>query len=92
MLWVWLDNSPGGLEVAAATPLLMSGDMRQRDKHYRDHVAGPAGAVHAPGPAPHPVVWYMREMPYSYEVLMENLVDPAHLPHSHHGVAPWLNR
>ena len=28
----------------------------------------------------------MREVPYSYETLAENLMDPAHLPFSHHGI------
>ncbi|KAK9829397.1 hypothetical protein WJX72_005578 [[Myrmecia] bisecta] len=28
---------------------------------------------------------YLRDLPYSYDVLVENLVDPSHLPISHHG-------
>eukprot|EP00611_Tribonema_gayanum_P029019 TRINITY_DN7652_c0_g1_i1.p1 TRINITY_DN7652_c0_g1~~TRINITY_DN7652_c0_g1_i1.p1 ORF type:complete len:561 (-),score=122.08 TRINITY_DN7652_c0_g1_i1:836-2518(-) len=27
--------------------------------------------------------WYMRDLPYSYDVLIENLGDPAHLPFAH---------
>lgn len=36
-------------------------------------------------------VWqdYYRELPYGWEVLAENLMDPSHLPFAHHGV---LNR
>eukprot|EP00611_Tribonema_gayanum_P013115 TRINITY_DN2389_c1_g1_i4.p1 TRINITY_DN2389_c1_g1~~TRINITY_DN2389_c1_g1_i4.p1 ORF type:complete len:577 (-),score=158.80 TRINITY_DN2389_c1_g1_i4:654-2156(-) len=30
--------------------------------------------------------WYVRDQPYSYDVLIENLGDPAHLPFAHHGV------
>ncbi|GAB4823561.1 hypothetical protein N2152v2_010607 [Parachlorella kessleri] len=29
---------------------------------------------------------YTRDLPYSYVALVENLVDPAHLPWAHHGV------
>ncbi len=32
---------------------------------------------------------YYRELPYGYDVLAENLLDPSHLPFAHHGV---LNR
>ena len=32
---------------------------------------------------------YYRELPYGWEVLAENLMDPSHLPFAHHGV---LNR
>ncbi|KAM5551856.1 protochlorophyllide-dependent translocon component 52, chloroplastic-like [Rosa sericea] len=27
-----------------------------------------------------------REMPYGYEVLIENLMDPAHVPYAHYGI------
>ncbi|KAG5181663.1 hypothetical protein JKP88DRAFT_246035, partial [Tribonema minus] len=29
---------------------------------------------------------YMRDLPYSYDMLVENLGDPAHIPFAHHGV------
>ena len=29
---------------------------------------------------------YMRELPYGFDVLLENLVDPSHVPFAHHGV------
>ncbi|THU45007.1 hypothetical protein C4D60_Mb02t13340 [Musa balbisiana] len=28
----------------------------------------------------------MRDLPYGYEVLIENLMDPAHVPYAHHGI------
>ncbi|KAL4198535.1 hypothetical protein AMTRI_Chr03g140700 [Amborella trichopoda] len=28
----------------------------------------------------------MRDFPYGYEVLLENLMDPAHVPYAHHGL------
>jgi phenylpropionate dioxygenase-like ring-hydroxylating dioxygenase large terminal subunit len=29
---------------------------------------------------------YTRELPYSYETLLENIVDPSHVPFAHHGL------
>lgn len=29
---------------------------------------------------------YARDMEYGYEILVENLIDPAHVPFSHNGV------
>ena len=29
----------------------------------------------------------MRELPYGHDVLIENLLDPAHVPFAHHGVS-----
>lgn len=29
---------------------------------------------------------YYRELPFGWEVLAENLLDPSHLPFAHHGV------
>ena len=30
--------------------------------------------------------WSMRDLPYGYEMLAENVVDVSHLPFAHHGV------
>eukprot|EP00798_Chlamydomonas_sp_ICE-L_P005946 gene5946-33522_t len=38
-----------------------------------------------------PMACFSRHLPYSYEMLLENLVDPGHLPFSHHGLGR-LNR
>jgi phenylpropionate dioxygenase-like ring-hydroxylating dioxygenase large terminal subunit len=35
---------------------------------------------------------YVRDLPYAYDFLIENVADPAHLPVSHHGLAGILNR
>jgi phenylpropionate dioxygenase-like ring-hydroxylating dioxygenase large terminal subunit len=32
--------------------------------------------------------WYARDVAMSWEVLMENITDPSHLPFSHHHVVP----
>lgn len=34
----------------------------------------------------------MRELPYGHDVLIENLLDPAHVPFAHHGVSGGGNR
>ncbi|KAF6253987.1 hypothetical protein COO60DRAFT_1703552 [Scenedesmus sp. NREL 46B-D3] len=36
--------------------------------------------------------WYRRVLPYSWDVLVENLSDPSHLPFSHHRLFPGLSR
>ncbi|KAI8475816.1 MAG: hypothetical protein J3K34DRAFT_516994 [Monoraphidium minutum] len=33
------------------------------------------------------ITWYRRLLPYGWDVLLENLADPSHLPFSHHGLA-----
>ena len=29
---------------------------------------------------------YTRDLPYSWDTLLENIVDPAHIPFAHHGL------
>ncbi|KAK1582319.1 hypothetical protein Q3G72_013958 [Acer saccharum] len=31
-------------------------------------------------------VWINRDIPYGYEVLVENLLDPSHIPYAHYGI------
>ena len=31
---------------------------------------------------------YMRDLPYDYTTLVENIIDPSHVPVSHHGTVP----
>ncbi|CAN1327406.1 Protochlorophyllide-dependent translocon component 52, chloroplastic [Linum perenne] len=33
-------------------------------------------------------IWGARDFPYGYEVLIENLMDPAHAPYAHYGLLP----
>ena len=56
--------------------------------------AAERAAAAPPPPVPTEVVdavekrgWYVRDTFYPYEILCENLIDPAHLPVSHHGLA-----
>ena len=29
---------------------------------------------------------FVRELPYSFDILIENFMDPAHIPFAHHGL------
>ncbi|GFR47369.1 hypothetical protein Agub_g9077, partial [Astrephomene gubernaculifera] len=66
---------------AAAAPLLMTSRLRQRAAECAKHVG-----------ATKPIDWFLRELPLSYEMVIENILDPAHLPFSHHGQDPALKR
>ena len=37
-------------------------------------------------PSGEPSSTYTRELPYSYDILVENLLDPSHVPFAHHGL------
>ncbi|GLC51286.1 hypothetical protein PLESTB_000486100 [Pleodorina starrii] len=76
MLCVWPDESPAAATTAAATAVLLSEDVRSRAQ--RSDTAS--------------VRWYMRDLPYSYELLVENVTDPAHVPYTHHGFTPLMKR
>lgn len=30
--------------------------------------------------------YFVRELPYSFDILIENFMDPAHIPYAHHGL------
>ncbi|KAG2443553.1 hypothetical protein HXX76_001905 [Chlamydomonas incerta] len=121
MLWVWPDESADASAAAAATPPVITNNLRSRgadiDAQWREWQAAQEGATTSAATSasasassssssasgkdaaakkgskpPRRVDWFMRELPYSYEVLLENLLDPAHLPFSHHGLNPFLNR
>jgi phenylpropionate dioxygenase-like ring-hydroxylating dioxygenase large terminal subunit len=89
VLWAWAE--PGGGEevarraAAAWPPASMPPEM----------VAGGAadGADAAPDAAPatapwtaNSLGWYTRDVPLSAEMIVENFLDAAHVPWSHHGV------
>jgi nitrite reductase/ring-hydroxylating ferredoxin subunit len=45
----------------------------------------PSGLMKGCPPADLPNT-YTRELPYSYDILVENLLDPSHVPFAHHGL------
>jgi phenylpropionate dioxygenase-like ring-hydroxylating dioxygenase large terminal subunit len=34
--------------------------------------------------------WFQRDLPYSWDFFMENVLDPTHVDYAHHGVAGGL--
>lgn len=36
--------------------------------------------------------FFFRDMPYSWEILVENLCDPSHIPFAHHNIIRTANR
>ncbi|GMH36787.1 hypothetical protein BSKO_04660 [Bryopsis sp. KO-2023] len=77
VLWLWPDASESSLEESEAYPIPMREDLAQRADKYAD-LGVPLG--------------YTRILPYSCDVLLENLADPAHLPVAHHAAFPFFNR
>eukprot|EP00887_Chlorella_sp_A99_P007123 scaffold2.g7123.t1 len=72
LLFVWGESGPGAMaEAAAAQPPLL-------DKWEGQQAAGVRIKTL--------VKPYHRDLPYDYQMLIKNVVDPAHVPFSHHGV------
>ncbi|CEM40130.1 unnamed protein product [Vitrella brassicaformis CCMP3155] len=69
-VWIWLDISPEGLKASATTPLPIVDELElpSFQSTWND-------GRH---------FMYMRDMPYGAEALLENLLDPAHVPVTHH--------
>ncbi|KAG2484744.1 hypothetical protein HYH03_016491 [Edaphochlamys debaryana] len=72
LLWVWGQGGPGAEEAAAAKQPYLPPEI-QAD-------GSGAPGVEAPG-------WTFRDLPYGHNYFIENVVDPAHVPVSHHKVA-----
>jgi phenylpropionate dioxygenase-like ring-hydroxylating dioxygenase large terminal subunit len=71
LIWVWPDAEHPDL--AETTPLPLSPLLTQRD---------PAGADD-----PEIVCTsFMRDLPYDWQTLVENVSDPSHVPFAHHGL------
>jgi len=56
-----------------------------------------ASAEHQPPDLPHvesPTrsAWYIREVPIRYDMLLENVMDPSHVPFTHHGIQGNRNK
>ncbi|GMH40268.1 hypothetical protein BSKO_08172 [Bryopsis sp. KO-2023] len=71
LLWVWPDDAPAAIIDAAATPIPMPAYLAESlEKRAEKNL--PTG--------------YTRVLPYGYDVLVENLFDPAHVVVAHHGL------
>ena len=76
-LWIWPDSSEDAFKESATKTDSLPDDIAE----YLDRAASEGdrnGSV--------------RILPYDYEILVENLVDPAHFPFAHHGSYPYLKR
>ena len=76
-MWIWPDSSSDALEEAKASSIPLPDDIAQ----YLERIASEGDRM-----------GFIRTVPYDYEVLVENLLDPAHVPFSHHGTSPSTNR
>lgn len=70
LIWVWPDSSDDGRIESALTPV-PSNDYEGEDVDEERIWRGP---------------WNFRELPYGHDYFVENVVDPAHVPISHHNV------
>lgn len=71
MLWVFADSSPAGWTQAMSTAA-------GRPSSCAEELTQKGWTLKAP--------WFQRDIPLSFDVFLENLTDPAHVPQSHHGV------
>jgi phenylpropionate dioxygenase-like ring-hydroxylating dioxygenase large terminal subunit len=85
VLWVW--GEAGGADVAlrAATtpPTCVPKAMLPLSS------SSPSSSASSPAPRrlrPAGAGWYSRDVPVATDVLLENFVDPSHVPFSHNGV------
>eukprot|EP00210_Caulerpa_lentillifera_P009378 g8940.t1 len=77
LLWIWPDLSSSAFTDSNAAPLFIEGELAD----YLERAN--ADGLFYP---------YTRFLPYSFDVLMENLVDPSHFTVSHHGLNPSISR
>ncbi|CAM9218430.1 unnamed protein product [Scytosiphon promiscuus] len=73
IIWVWGENGPDAALESAVTPARLIPELD-------DTEALASGKVKAANLG-------MNDLAYGWDTLMENLVDPSHVPVSHHGIA-----
>ncbi|DBA85849.1 TPA: hypothetical protein ACH3X1_005397 [Trebouxia sp. C0004] len=71
LLWVWPEASPNAYRYLEA--------MSTEANIIPD-------LLHE-GNTAYAIPWFMRELPYGHDVLMESWLDPAHMPFARHGVS-----
>lgn len=74
---VWGDCSPGAALEAARKPLLLIPEL---DPDSETAVLRDGSPTLDSGKR------YVRDLPYGWDFLVENLVDPSHVNYAHHGV------
>ncbi|KAG2449747.1 hypothetical protein HYH02_005272 [Chlamydomonas schloesseri] len=78
LLWVLPDSSAAGWEKANTAPVTAIPEL-----------LAPGGSANGKSQFGN---WYCRDMPIRFDILAENLLDPAHLPFAHHGVMGNRNK
>lgn len=73
LLWVYADNTG-------------SSNGHQAAQQQQQQSEGPGADLLMPEGYQLMSPWFQRDVPLSYDILLENFLDPAHVPHSHHGV------
>ncbi|CAM9591100.1 unnamed protein product [Scytosiphon promiscuus] len=73
IIWVWGENGPDAALESALTPAHLVPELEDKEglKSGKVQLANIG----------------MNEVSYGWDTLMENLVDPSHVPVSHHGIA-----
>eukprot|EP00568_Trieres_chinensis_P006725 CAMPEP_0183295636 /NCGR_PEP_ID=MMETSP0160_2-20130417/3522_1 /TAXON_ID=2839 ORGANISM="Odontella Sinensis, Strain Grunow 1884" /NCGR_SAMPLE_ID=MMETSP0160_2 /ASSEMBLY_ACC=CAM_ASM_000250 /LENGTH=591 /DNA_ID=CAMNT_0025457151 /DNA_START=48 /DNA_END=1826 /DNA_ORIENTATION=+ len=73
LLWVWGDNGPDAVLESELTDVPM-----MKLPHEEDETIDPKDVITTP--------WNNRHLPYGHDYFIENVVDPAHVPASHHNI------
>jgi phenylpropionate dioxygenase-like ring-hydroxylating dioxygenase large terminal subunit len=74
LIWAWAMKGAPGSDVAIEAALKQPRIIEELDDpKYKGRIAGE-------------VVWNFRDLPYGWDMFMENVLDPAHVAVSHHGI------
>ena len=73
LIWVWGSKGAPGSDVALQAAL--------KTPHIIDELEDPEVR-----PRISPLTWTFRDLPYGWDMFMENVADAAHVPVSHHGL------
>jgi phenylpropionate dioxygenase-like ring-hydroxylating dioxygenase large terminal subunit len=85
LLWVWPDTSPNAALEAFAFETAPAGSDDEPGKLRKPSLIP---ELHDPALSARvkQLPWNTRELPYGWDFFMENVMDPAHVPVSHHGI------
>lgn len=73
LIWVWGEKGKPGSDVSIEATLKSPRLIEElSDPHYADRIG--------------PITWNFRDLPYGWDMFMENVLDPAHVVVSHHGI------
>ncbi|PNH01637.1 Protochlorophyllide-dependent translocon component 52, chloroplastic [Tetrabaena socialis] len=88
------DSQPAGSSAPSAAPSAASGPFPWTSAWYpvaasqpvphtciKELMGGPAAEGHVQR-----TQWFVRDLPLRYDTLLENVLDPSHVPFAHHGV------